>query len=138
MAYKRLSRSCVILPSMTANLKQRQRKRPTQSKRTERGSVTRSNVAHPPAGRRPTRSTTRSVLDCGGNLPRRSAAKAGAQRRHRFRPHRAYPNHHETPPAPFVFLLAGRASASSFVILLAGCFIMGDIVTSPSRSDTGN
>jgi len=41
-------------------------------------------------------------------------------------------------PAPSVILLAGRASASSFVILLAGCFIMGDIVTSPSRSDTGN
>jgi len=29
--------------------------------------------------------TARSFLDCSGNLPRHSEAKAGAQRRHRFR-----------------------------------------------------
>jgi len=49
--------------------------------RPERGSVTRSNVTHPPAGHRPTRSTTQSVMDCGGR----------AQRRHRFRPHPTLP-----------------------------------------------
>jgi len=59
MAYKKSSKKCSFCNSltnafpglchtrgMTVKLQQRQRKRPTQ---TERGSATRSNVAHPPA-----------------------------------------------------------------------------------------
>ena len=46
-------------------------------------------------------------MDCGGNLPRRSAAKAGAPRRHRFRPHRTHPNHPE-PPARTIRPITSR------------------------------
>jgi len=83
---------------MTAKLQQWQRERDGPA----RGSAPRTNLIHPPASPPLPGQPAQSVLDRGGNLPRRSEAEAGAQRRHRFRPHRAYSNHHETPPAPFV------------------------------------
>jgi len=62
--------------------------------------IVNSKLTHPPGSRR---------LGPRWHVPRRSEAKAGAQRRHRFRSHRSFPNH----PEP----LARTIRHSPFVIL---------------------
>jgi len=75
---------------------------PSPSQAHERGSVTRSNVTHPPASPPLTCHPAQSVMDCGGK----------AQRRHRFRSHRSFPNHPE-PLARTIRHFALRALCAS-------------------------
>jgi len=77
--------------------------------------IVNSKLTHPPGSRR---------LGPRWHVPRRSEAKAGAQRRHRFRSHRSFPNHPEPlartirhssfcPPCPL--RLCGKTAQSNQV-----------------------